>query len=113
MNALGLRCHQLGQTLASLIVARSEAITLYASSRDGVNLNLAGKHPNTTVVYIRLDVTDQVSVDDARKLITESEGCLDVLINNAGVSYEEYDNSTFAPDLVRKTLESSASTRGQ
>ena len=35
--------------------------------------------------FVRLDVTDDVSVQDALRVIQEDEGCLDVLVNNAGI----------------------------
>ena len=38
------------------------------------------------VDYVQLDVTDDVSVQNAYKTIEEKEGRLDVLVNNAGIS---------------------------
>jgi NAD(P)-dependent dehydrogenase (short-subunit alcohol dehydrogenase family) len=42
----------------------------------------------TNVEVIQLDVTDQASVDAARKTVGEKTGVLDVLVNNAGISGE-------------------------
>lgn len=49
-----------------------------------------------SVVPIRLDVTDQTSIDEARERIESDPGRLDALINNAGVfgdptGVEDYD----------------------
>ena len=42
----------------------------------------------SNIEIIQLDVTSQTSVDEARKVIGEKTGILDVLINNAGISGE-------------------------
>ena len=39
--------------------------------------------------FVRLDVTDDYSVETAMKVIAQNEGHLDVLINNAGISKAE------------------------
>ena len=46
----------------------------------------ADGRPRATCPFVRLDVTDQPSVDAAAAMIGEAEGHLDVLVNNAGVS---------------------------
>jgi NADP-dependent 3-hydroxy acid dehydrogenase YdfG len=43
------------------------------------------KKDNLNVEYIHLDVTDQGSITAAREQIEQSEGRLDVLVNNAGM----------------------------
>jgi len=51
---------------------------------------------------ILLDVTDQRSVDLARRIIGEKTGCLDVLVNNAGISgiYEQSALTTLPEDYL-------------
>jgi len=55
---------------------------------------------------LRLDVTDQASVQRAARWIDGEFGRLDVLVNNAGVAYD-LDSSADAlpPELVRATFE--------
>lgn len=59
------------------------------------------------VVAVQLDVTCQESVEKARELVAmRTGGCLDVLVNNAGVMPEtelKPDTRT-PPDLIRQTL---------
>jgi len=54
----------------------------------------AGGAPN--VVVRRLDVTDQASVDDLAAWITEHHAGLDVLVNNAGVHYDTWQDAVGA-----------------
>ena len=39
-----------------------------------------------TVKFVRLDVTDAVTIQAAKETIENAEGKLDVLVNNAGMS---------------------------
>jgi NAD(P)-dependent dehydrogenase (short-subunit alcohol dehydrogenase family) len=59
--------------------------------------------------FIRLDVTNQQSVDDAAKQIDETYGRLDVLINNVGVALGSYEEihipSKTDIRLLRQTFE--------
>ena len=58
--------------------------TVYMGARDtGRGQTAAGELGGR---FVRLDVTDQPSVDAAATAIGEAEGHLDVLVNNAGIS---------------------------
>lgn len=71
----------LGYETARQLVALGH--TVYAGSRDPERGQAAADQLGAT--FIQLDVTDQASVDAAAKTIRETEGHLDVLVNNAGV----------------------------
>lgn len=58
------------------------------------------------VIAVHLDVTDQQSVDDARLLVEERFGKLDVLVNNAAILYDEWQRAESADfDTVREAFE--------
>jgi NAD(P)-dependent dehydrogenase (short-subunit alcohol dehydrogenase family) len=58
--------------------------TVYIGARDPGRGQTAARELHAR--FVRLDVTDQPSVDAAAAMIGEAEGHLDVLVNNAGVS---------------------------
>jgi len=58
--------------------------TVYIAARDTGRGRMAASELGTG--FVRLDVTDQASVDAAAAAVGEAEGCLDVLVNNAGIS---------------------------
>jgi len=58
--------------------------TVYIGARDPGRGQAAARELHAR--FVRLDVTDQPSVDAAAAMIGEAEGHLDVLVNNAGVS---------------------------
>lgn len=71
----------LGYETARQLVALGH--TVYVGSRDPERGQVAAAEVGGT--FIQLDVTDQSSVDAAAKTIQETEGHLDVLVNNAGI----------------------------
>jgi NAD(P)-dependent dehydrogenase (short-subunit alcohol dehydrogenase family) len=52
---------------------------------------------------VRIDVTDQESVEAAAKLIERDHGRLDVLVNNAGVLLEWFDRAA-TPEMFQDTF---------
>src|SRR4051794_36801898 len=57
--------------------------TVYVGARDTERGQAAADRLGAR--FLQLDVTDQASVDAAAKTIRETEGHLDVLVNNAGI----------------------------
>lgn len=58
------------------------------------------------VIPVQLDVTDQQSIDAAKRLIEERFGKLDVLVNNAAILYDEWQRAENANlDVVREAFE--------
>ncbi|WWC86074.1 uncharacterized protein L201_000945 [Kwoniella dendrophila CBS 6074] len=95
----------LGRATAKNIAAFNEPITLLATSRKAENLNLKGTHKDTIIEYPQLDILDKASIDSLYNDIVKKYGRVDVLINNAGSTFEESDNSTFGPEAVKKTFD--------
>ncbi|MET7278999.1 SDR family oxidoreductase [Kribbella sp. NPDC005582] len=71
----------LGYETARQLVALGH--TVYVGARDTERGQAAADRLGAR--FIQLDVTDQASVDAAAKTIRETEGHLDVLVNNAGI----------------------------
>ncbi|MEV6866511.1 SDR family oxidoreductase [Streptosporangium subroseum] len=81
--------------------------TVYIGSRDVKRGRRAAERLGARAV--RLDITDDASVEAAVKAV-EADGGLDVLINNAGVEERGADNVVIGPadvtaDVMRKTFE--------
>jgi NAD(P)-dependent dehydrogenase (short-subunit alcohol dehydrogenase family) len=59
--------------------------------------------------FLEIDVSDDDSVTNAAREFSNMEGCLDVLVNNAGIIVDG-DNGVLemSDDLFRKTLETNA-----
>jgi NAD(P)-dependent dehydrogenase (short-subunit alcohol dehydrogenase family) len=73
------------------------------NGKDAFN-DLKSKYPN--LEYHQLDVNDEASISKLIEFITEKYGRLEVLINNAGINYDTWQNALNA-DLnnVKETLE--------
>jgi NAD(P)-dependent dehydrogenase (short-subunit alcohol dehydrogenase family) len=58
------------------------------------------------IIPVQLDVTGQESIDAARHLVEERFGKLDVLVNNAGILYDEWQRAENANlDTVHEAFE--------
>ena len=58
------------------------------------------------VVTVQLDVTDEQSIDAAKRLVQERFGKLDVLVNNAAVLYDDWQRAESADlKIVREAFE--------
>ncbi|MBO4258739.1 SDR family oxidoreductase [Streptomyces griseorubiginosus] len=95
----------LGFETARRLVAAGH--TVYVGARDPERGRRAAERLGAR--FVRLDVTDDASVDAATKTI-EADGGLDVLINNAGIETRTADNSvpvaaTVTADHMRTTFE--------
>jgi NAD(P)-dependent dehydrogenase (short-subunit alcohol dehydrogenase family) len=64
------------------------------------------EHGGPKVIPVRLDVTDQQTIDAAKRLIEERFGKLDVLVNNAAILYDEWQRAENANlETVREAFE--------
>lgn len=86
----------------------NEGHTVYLGSRN-IDKGLEAKKQigdDDHVKVMQLDVTDTASVEKAYQTIVTEFGQLDILINNAGINYDTWQN-TLNADLenVRETLE--------
>ncbi|XPS73489.1 Alcohol dehydrogenase [Ascochyta lentis] len=59
-----------------------QPLTIYATSRSGIDSNVETTTPNT-VVYRKLDVTSEVSIQSFFDSTLKAHAAIDVLINNA------------------------------
>ncbi|WP_242884111.1 SDR family oxidoreductase [Actinomadura litoris] len=66
----------------------------------------AAKEIGGDVVPVRLDVTSEQDVVDAAALVTERHGHLDVLVNNAAITYDTWQGAASADlEVVRAAAE--------
>lgn len=70
-------------------------LTVLIGSRDFANGETAAKDIGPDAIALQLDVTNQASIDAAADRIRNEFGRLDVLVNNAGISYAGKAGSTF------------------
>ncbi|CAM3366797.1 SDR family oxidoreductase [Paenibacillus taichungensis] len=64
------------------------------------------KESNLDVSFLRMDVSDQDSIRKAADEVNEKYGRLDVLINNAGVYFDENKQLlTMEPELLENTMD--------
>lgn len=74
-------------------------------STDGTKKEVANELRNNNIEILKLDVTDQKSVDAAlTQLLEKSTNRLDVVINNAGMASTGI-SETFTPEQVRELFE--------
>ena len=97
-----------GIGLAIAVEFARGGIFTFATMRDlskAGELELLIKNENLPMKIIKLDVTDEKSVDDCLAAIAADRGGLDILVNNAGVmimgSFEDVSTEDF--DLQFKT----------
>ena len=97
-----------GIGLATAVEFARGGIFTFATMRDlskAGELELLIKNENLPMKIIKLDVTDEKSVDDCLAAIAADRGGLDILVNNAGVmimgSFEDVSTEDF--DLQFKT----------
>lgn len=78
-EALGFEiCRQLGERGYDVVLTarRAEAAEALANELSAIGVTVSG---------IALDITDESSIDEVTHRITESYGCVDALVNNAGI----------------------------
>lgn len=90
--------HQIAKDLAGL------GYTVLIGSRDLSNGEVAAKEIGNEAHALRLDVTDQSSIDAAAARIRADFGRLDILVNNAGVSHAGKAGEGFPKDAMATNL---------
>jgi Dehydrogenases with different specificities (related to short-chain alcohol dehydrogenases) len=84
----------------------AEGMTVYLGARDEGRGLAAVAEIDGDVRFVRLDVTDESTVQDAFRRVEEEFGRLDLLVNNAGVvSGWGVPVPELGADLARRTLE--------
>ncbi|HEX4777814.1 MAG TPA: SDR family NAD(P)-dependent oxidoreductase [Acidimicrobiia bacterium] len=84
----------LGREVASELLARGDRVFVTGRNRDAVERTVADLGGDA--VGVRLDVTDQASVDEAADAVREHVDALDVLVNNAGIDYDTWQQAVTA-----------------
>lgn len=92
----------IGFATAEKFLKEGATVILTASNQvnaDRAAANLQEKYPQATVAGISPDLSSLESVRTAFQKVTRKYGCVDILINNAGVSestpFDEYTEETF------------------
>jgi NAD(P)-dependent dehydrogenase (short-subunit alcohol dehydrogenase family) len=94
----------IGWAAAKLLSARGTRVII--GSRDAARAESAAKTIGHGASWLRLDITDQPSVDAAVKSLGQSHGHLDVLVNNSAILLDHYRNLLeLTPEVLRDTLE--------
>ncbi|MBC6310474.1 SDR family oxidoreductase [Listeria sp. FSL L7-1582] len=76
------------------------------SSESGQNTIEELKKLGITAYFVQLDVTDQHSIQQAVKTIEQDHGYLSVLINNAGIALDNFEQpSTMKTEIMRKDFD--------
>lgn len=93
----------LGRELATTALARGDRVAVTARNPDDI-ADIVSPYDRTRAIALRLDVTDGTQVGEVVAATVKHFGAIDVLVNNAGVSYfggvEESDE-----DDVRRLFE--------
>ena len=106
----------IGAGIAKAVLKRGYNAVVTARNLDKVK-NIVKDYPDTSLA-VRLDVTDQSSIDEAVNIAVEKFGTIDVLVNNAGYAYRSsveeakddgmmamYNTNLFGPvHLIQKVL---------
>jgi NAD(P)-dependent dehydrogenase (short-subunit alcohol dehydrogenase family) len=92
----------IGREVCRQLAARGHAVLLTA--RRAEEAEAAARAVGASA--LRLDVTDPASVSDAVAAVTDRYGKLDVLVNNAAISYDTWQRATTADlGVVREAAE--------
>jgi carbonyl reductase 1 len=89
------------QTLLLHSSLTSHPLTLYATSRQGSDLNLPTSSSNQEIRYPPLDITSTSSIAALTSELESSNQKVDILINNAGVNLDD----NFSPSNAKRTLD--------
>jgi NAD(P)-dependent dehydrogenase (short-subunit alcohol dehydrogenase family) len=97
----------IGLEVVRQLAARGFAVLLGArDARKGEEAASSLRQSGLKVLPVRLDVTDQQSIEAARLMVEEQFGKLDVLVNNAAILYDEWQRAENANlETVREAFE--------
>jgi carbonyl reductase 1 len=92
----------IGQGIIQLLAKTQHQppLTIYATSRSGIDLNIQAAHDNE-IRYSKLDVSDQNSITSFLGTTLRDGIAVDVLINNAGIN----NNNNETPELAAQTID--------
>jgi carbonyl reductase 1 len=92
----------IGQGIIQLLAKTQHhpPLTIYATSRSGVDLNVQASH-NNEIRYGKLDVGDKNSITSFLSSTLKENQAIDVLINNAGIN----NNNQETPELAAQTID--------
>ena len=74
-------------------------LTIYATSRSGVDTNIEVATPNTVLCH-KLDTTEKSSIKTFFESVLKEHKAIDVLINNAAISHDAYETPELAAETV-------------
>ncbi|MBT2208723.1 SDR family NAD(P)-dependent oxidoreductase [Actinomadura sp. NEAU-AAG7] len=94
----------IGREVCRGLAERGHTVLLTARSLEAATA--AAEEIGGDVVPVRLDVTSERDVVDAAALVTERHGHLDVLVNNAAITYDTWQGAASADlEVVRAAAE--------
>ena len=96
-----------GRQVAKELVAHG--VTVFVGSRDLARGESAAQDIGPGATAIRIDVTDQASIDAAAAQIRATHGRLDLLVNNAAISNTGRDSSASIEEHAQATRPSNVS----
>ena len=85
-----------------------QGITVLLGARDeqrGEEAARKLREAGADVRFVRLDVTDQKTIDEAAQTIQQAFGKLDILVNNAAVAIDDAPPSQLAMEILRRTYD--------
>ena len=99
----------IGREVCRQLAALGHTVLLTARSADAA----AATAQAVKAEPLRLDVTDPASVTDAARRVAERYGRLDVLVNNAAITYDTWQRAASADlAVVREAARQTCTGRG-
>jgi len=94
----------IGLAIVEKLAERDEALAIYCGSRAGSKLPSVEEKLNSKskVYFVKLDTSDESTIKTVVEQVKADYGKLDVLINNAGVNW---DNDGYTAETATKTMD--------
>jgi NAD(P)-dependent dehydrogenase (short-subunit alcohol dehydrogenase family) len=94
----------IGLAAAKQLAARGTRVVI--GSRDAARAEAAAGKVGLDAGSVLLDITDPASIESAVRTLTESEGRIDILVNNAAILLDHYEDVLkLKAETLRETLE--------